>query len=268
MTTIKYSELDSILRKSETHALTCTIDHGTTTAIFNRQIEKGFLTIVVSSKMAKKAIKVFELFLRRMYKEGFSLILDCRSHYHCPASAIIVDGEVIPVRLKEKRQLRSVMHGTWRYNEFVPTGVLAIEVYGGTRWDATKVLMEKDGQKWSDVFENIIPYLKSVAKRKKADRIEAEEWNRKMQEKERIRKEHEQRIKDRASVVESIMHDVKLYEKAETIRSFCNIAETHGPSDEDKARIATARQIADWIDPTIDYVDELLSEKYKAEDFL
>ena len=93
-------ELQTILRKSETHALTCTIDYGITTAIFRSQIEKGYLTLSVSSKMVKKAIKVFELFIRRMYKEGFSLILNCDTHFHCPASAIVVDGEVIPLRLK------------------------------------------------------------------------------------------------------------------------------------------------------------------------
>ncbi len=27
-------------------------------------------------------------------------------------------------------------------------------------------------------------------------------------------------------------------------------------------------KFADWIDPTIDYTDEILSEKYKPEDFL
>ena len=268
MKTIMHSELDSVLRKSEIHAMTCTIDHGPSIAFFNTQIEKGYLTIAVSSKQVKKAIRVFEIFLRRMYKEGFSLILDCNSHYHCPASAIVVDGEEIPVRLKEKRQLKSVMNGAWRYNEYVPTGILAMEIYGGIRWDASKVLMEKDDKKWKDVFEDIIPYLKGVANRKKAERIEAEEWYRKRQEQERIRKEHEQMIKDRALVVESIMHDVMLFEKAETIRRYCDLFERHVRSDEHKDRLATARQIADWLDPMNDYVDDLLAEKYKVEDFI
>ena len=268
MTREQKTELDAILKKSEAHALTCTIDRGITNAIYRYQIEKGFLTLSVSSKMVSKAIRVLELFLRRMYKEGFTLILDCRSRYHCPASAIVVDGEIIPVRLKEKRELQFKYYGTSRYGEHVPTGILALEIYGGTSWDATKVLVESEGKKWPQVFEEVIPYLHRAASRLKSNRLASEEWHRKMEEEERKRKEHEKMIKDRASVVESIMHDVKLYEKAETIRNYCNIAETHGSSDEDKARIATARQIADWIDPTTDYVDEILSEKYTAEDFL
>ncbi len=264
----KQSELAAILKVSETHAMTCTIDSGITTSLVCRQIEKGHLTLSVSSKMVKKAIKVFELFLRRMFKEGFALSLDCRAHYHCPASAIIVDGEEIPVRLKEKRRLEFEYHGTWRYGQYVPTGILAFDIYGGTRWDATKVLMESEERKWDDVFDDIIPYLHRAAVRIKANRIATEEWHRKMEEEERRRREHEKIITDRASVVKAIMHDVKLYEKAETIRRYCNIAEPHLSSDGYREKIAIARQIADWIDPTTDYVDIILSERYNAEDFL
>lgn len=263
-----HSELDSVLRKSEIHAMTCTIDYGTSTAIYRHQIQRGYLTIAVSSQMVEKAIKVFELFLRRMYKEGFSLILDCDSYIDCPASAIVVDGEMIPVRLKEKQILIRNYEGRREYNRYVPSGMLAMEIYGGTTQKATKVLMEKEGRKWKAVFEDIIPYLHSAAKRIKADRLEWEEWRRNMQEKERIRKEHEQMIKDRASIVESIMHDVMLYEKAETIRRYCDLFEPHVRSDVYRDKLATARQIADWIDPMNDYVDEILSEKYKVEDFL
>lgn len=268
MTTIKHSELDSVLRKSEMHAMTCTIDYGTSTSLYRHQIQRGFLTIAVSSKMIMKAMKVFELFLRRIYKEGFSLILDCNSYIDCPASAIVVDGEMVPVRLKEKQALIRNYEGHKGFNKYVPTGALAMELYGGTTCKATKVLMEKDGQKWKDIFDGIIPYLHSAARRIKADRLEWEEWRRNMQEKERKRKEHEQMIKDRASIVESVMHDVMLYEKAETIRRYCDLFERHVRSDEHKDRLATARQIADWLDPMNDYVDDLLAEKYKVEDFI
>ena len=268
MTKEQKTELEAILKKSEIHAMTCTIDRGITNNIFRSQIEKGYLTVSVSSKMVGKAIRVFELFLRRMLKEGFSLTLDCRTHYHCPASAIVVDGEIIPVRLKEKRELRFKYYGTSKRGEYIPTGVLAFEIYGGTSWEATKVLVASESQKWPQVFEGVIPYLHRAASRLKANRLASEEWHRKMQEEERKRKEHEQMIEKRASVVESIMHDVGLYEKAETIRRYCNIAEQLTSSEKDRERMATARQIADWIDPTTDYIDEILSVRYCVEDFL
>ena len=73
MSEIKLSELSTILKKSEVHASKCTIDHGTSYGIYRIQTQKGYLTLSVSSKMLKQAIKIFELFLKRMFKEGFTL---------------------------------------------------------------------------------------------------------------------------------------------------------------------------------------------------
>lgn len=268
MNTIPFSELESVLKRSEEHALTCTIDYGTSLGIYRRQIAKGFLTLAVSSKMMKQAIKVLDILLRRMYKEGFSLVLDCDTHIHCPASALVIDGELIPIRLKEKRAVQFDYSGKWKYSRYVPTGVLALEIYGGTSSNYTKVLEETKNQKWEDSFEKIIPYLRGAAKRIKADRLETEAWRRKMEEQHRLRKEHEKLITERASVVQSIINDVMLYERAEVIRKYCDIAEERISSDEYKDKIAVARQIADWIDPSVDYEDEILSEKYSVNDFL
>lgn len=267
MTTHSKSELSSILKKSEAHTKTCTIDNGITSCNYRVQVEKGFLTISVSSKMVKTAIKVFERFLLRMFKEGFSLTLDCDTHFHCPASAIIVDGEQVPVRLKEKRDLKRNYNG-WGYNQYVPNGILVFDIYGGTSWNPTKVLMKAEGQEWEDAFDDIIPYLHIAAKRIKANRLEAEDWHRKMEEEERLRQEHEQAIEDRASIVKSIVKDIWLFDRAETIRRYCDMAEQRNISDDYLKKIEVARQIADWLDPTVDYEDELLSERYKPTSFL
>ena len=260
------SELDAILLKSEKHAMTCTIDGWQSYRIYEMQVQQGFLTLCVSSKMVKKAIKLYEVFIKRMFKEGFSLTLDNPSHFHCPPSAIIVDGEAIPVRVKEKRELKLMDGG---YNQYVPTGVLAIDIYGGTTWKATKTLVETEKCKWREVFENVIPYLRSAAVRIRKDRLETEAWQQKMREAELKRNEHRKMIEDRASVVKQIMKDVWLYEKAEIIRKYCKFAEQKLVcSDAYKEKMSVALQIADWIDPTIDYTDEILAERYKVEDFL
>ena len=261
-----YPDFDAILAKSEQHALKGTIDYGISKGIYHWQVQKGYLTLSVSSKMVKKAIKLYEAFFKRMFKEGFSLRLDNPSHYHCPPSAVIVDEEAIPIRVKEKRELK-IMDGGYR--QYVPTGVLAIELYGGTTWKATKTLVETEKSKWNDVFENIIPYLRSAAVRIKKDRLEAEAWHQKWQEEHRKREEHEKMIRNRASVVKEIMKDVALYEKAEVIRRYSSFAaQKMVCSDDYKAKLAIAMSIADWIDPTIDYTDKILAEKYKVEDFL
>ena len=261
-----YPDFDAILAKSEQHALKDTIDYGFSKGIYHWQVQKGYLTLSVSSKMVKKAIKLYEVFFKRMFKEGFSLTLECQSHFHCPASAVVVDEEEIPVRVKEKRELK-LMDGN--YHQYVPTGVLAIDIYGGTTWKATKTLVETEKCKWSEVIENVIPYLRSAAARIKKDRIATEVWRQKWQEQSRLREEHEKMIRNRASVVKEIMKDVALYEKAEVIRRYSRFAaQKMVCSDAYQEKLAIAMAIADWIDPTIDYTDEILAEKYKVEDFL
>lgn len=52
------------------------------------------------------------------------------------------------------------------------------------------------------------------------------------------------------------------------MRKFCDNAEQRSPSEEYKKVIAIARSVADWIDPTTDYTDTILAEKYRATDFI
>ena len=190
MNTHSLSELNGILIKSEAHAMRCTIDRGITYRVFEEQIQKGYLTVSATTKMVKKAISLFGLFLRRMYKEGFTLFLECREFYHCPASAIIVDGEIIPIRVKEKHAFVMINSGSRKHKTLVPSGKLAIEIYGGTRLNATRTLVKPEGGKWEVIIDDVIPYLHEAASRIRKERLLREEWRRKNDEAERIRKEH------------------------------------------------------------------------------
>ena len=88
-----------------------------------------------------------------------------------------------------------------------------------------------------------------------------------MEEEARIRREHEEKIKERADEAKAIISDIRLYERAKMMREYCNIAEQYC-SEDYKKRIEIARSVSDWIDPTKDYVDEILSEMYRRTDFV
>ena len=164
--------------------------------------------------------------------------------------------------------MKTHMDGSWVHKDLIPTGQLAIEIYGGTNWSATKTLKKPETSTWEEVIEKVIPYLHSAAKRIRDARLKHEEWRRKMDEAEKIRKEHEQAIEERALLAKSILDDIWLYSRAETIRKYCRMAEQKHPSTSYLKKIEIARQIADWLDPTTDYEDELLSERYDATSFL
>ena len=268
MNITKLSELPAILKKSEAHASTCTIDYGTTSGIYNKQIEPGYLTMSVSSRMLKQATKLYEVFLRRMFKEGFSLILDCDAHYNCPASALVVNGEVIPIRVKEKLAFTVKYDIRSSYRQSNPSGVLALEIYGGTTRNITKTLTEKKDASWEQLFDDVIPYLRNASERIKVARLALEEWRRKMDEAQKEREAREKLVKDRADAAKSIIEDILLYERAETMRRYCDMVERMECTDEYRESLGIARSVADWIDPTTEYVDELLSTKYDVDDFL
>ena len=267
MKTFSAAELDALLKKSEAHASTCTIDYYNSSCLVRKQIEAGYLTIAVSSKMVKQAVRVYELFLKRMFKEGFLLMLDCRQYYHCPSSALVVDGESIPIRVKEKLAMTTISDGHEVRMTSQLTGKLAVEIYASGH-NPSKVLMETDNVKWNELFDNVIPYLKKASVRLKAARLENEEWHRRWEEEERLREEHQKAISERASLAKSILEDIWLYNRAEVIRRYCYMIEKKTLTEDYLKKLEVARAFADWLDPTVDYVDELLSEKFKASDFL
>ena len=69
-------------------------------------------------------------------------------------------------------------------------------------------------------------------------------------------------------IAKAVVEDIRLFERAEIMRKFCDNAERRSPSEEYKKVIAIARSVADWIDPTTDYKDTILAEKYRATDFI
>ena len=75
-------------------------------------------------------------------------------------------------------------------------------------------------------------------------------------------------IRARAAQVKSILQDIYLYEQAKIIQDYCDMVEPLTKSENYLKKIQIARSFADWVNPTTDYEDELLSELYDAKDFL
>lgn len=69
-------------------------------------------------------------------------------------------------------------------------------------------------------------------------------------------------------IAKAVVEDIRLFERAEIMRKFCDNAEQRSPSEEYKKVIAIARSIADWIVPTTDYIDSILAQRYRASDFI
>ena len=259
-------QLKIALKSSETHARGCAFDTFNCKSRFQEQIEPGYLSISTSPRRVKKAIKVYKIFLTRMLQEGFYISME-HGDYHTPASAIMVDGESFPVRVRETFCITPAK-SSFETRTSKPSGKLVLEIYHGFCSKPSKVISATSDAEWAEKANAIIPYLRALVEQWKIQRIEDEPWERQEEEEERKREEKEKIISERAEKALSVLEDIRLFERAELMRKYCDIAMARASSEEYKETLTIARSVADWIDPTLDYEDEILAEKYDAEDFI
>lgn len=269
MTTIHTQEqLKIALKISETHGRAYARESYNTPWHHKRQIEPGYLAISVSPKKVKDAVRVYDIFLSRMIQEGYTVDLESATSARKPSSAIIVEGKAFSIRVKEKYAYLPGTGGIWTSQTSAPTGVLTLEVYGIGSDKPARVLTASNDAEWEMKANDIIPYLKAAVEQDKIRSKESKKYWKQREKEERIMKERVRIRQKRAEKAKSIIEDIRLFERAETMRKFCDIAAQRTQSEEYKQAIDVARSVADWIDPTTDYVDEILAERYKATDFM
>jgi len=267
-------ELEALLKKSQAHAEQCALGSGRnpdvliTREIVEMQNERGFLTISASAGMIPKSVELFRRFINKMYREGFSVTAENGSFYRRPASAVIVEGEAIPVRVKEPIHLEEIPWGSETRKRWSPTGTLCLEIYGGMSDTPHKVLKGKTVKEVEAQFEDIIPYLRKAAARIRKEKAKRAIWEKLREENRRLEQEHEKKMTDRMDAVEELVHDAFLLKKAQEIRGYCDLMESHISDQEYLEKIRIVREVADWIDPTVDYTDALLAEKMDVSDVI
>ena len=125
-----------------------------------------------------------------------------------------------------------------------------------------------------DRFPEIYDWLKEDAQKENDWKQECKLAEEKRIAQEKAQKELEDRILVRAYYADSIKADIRKIDRAQSIRQFCTrlekeeISKKGRVSEYTQMRIEVAHSVADWLDPFVDYVDELLAKKYKPEDFL
>ena len=261
-------KLPALLKQSEKHALEWSIERGSGNQYYHRHIEQGFLSMSVSSKTIKRALKILEQVISKFYEAGFALTVE-RNRGGTPASAILYDGEVVPFRIREIQVSQPNRKDSYPSRILVPTGKLELELYAGYfELKPSKLFADTDYTKLEDKINDVVPYLKEAIFELKQIHLREEERRIRQEEEKRLRKEHEQMIRARAAQVKSILQDIYLYEQAKIIQDYCDMVEPLTKSENYLKKIQIARSFADWVNPTTDYEDELLSELYDAKDFL
>lgn len=255
--TISKKELPALLKKSEQHANEWCYERSKYSNSYQHQIEKGYLSMSVSSKSVKRAVKILEQVLLRCFDAGFALTVE-RDRYSMPASALLTDDEVVSFRIREKQTIRTDTKDGYRSRILVPSGRLELDLYAGDfYWKPSKYYEDTERTKLEDKIDGIVPYLKSAVQELKRIHLEEEKRQREKDEEIRKQREEQQKLNARANLLKSILKDITLYEKARVIKNYCDIVEPLVKSDTYRKKIELARKYADWINPLVDYSDDL-----------
>lgn len=265
------TKLERLLDDSEKHAFEVANDKSFSTHIYYRQFEAGYLSISATTQTIPRVVDVFGALIRRFEKEGFSYTVDYKPSFQYPSSAVIIDGIPIPIRIKEKfayerEKKKSLLD--WSRQRIIPTNTLSFEIFDGSR--PVRKFRDTERIKLEERFDEIVSYLRKEAQQRKKEMEEAER-RRIIEEQRRIeRLELKRRVKERVNLAESIFEDIKLYEKSRLIREYCVRFRSIVPemNERNRMKLEVAESIANWIDPTVDYQDELLVMEYTEESIL
>jgi hypothetical protein len=261
-------QLKTALRSSETHAKTYAVKYYNIPSNYRKQNEPGFLAISASPKKVKEAAKMLGIFLTRLIQQGASIDLDTPGSHGRPSSSLVLEGNYFPVRIKETFAYQEVKYSNRTSSLSKPTGSFVIEIYKGGSFRPSKTITANNEEELPYKADSIFLYMKAEVEYDKAHREENELKWKQWQEAERRRQEEERMLEERADMAKAVIKDIRLFERAETMRKFCIIAEQRSSSEEYKKALAIARSVADWIDPTTDYTDPILAHRYMASDFI
>jgi len=269
MTTIHTKEqLKLALSSSEKHARSCAIRDYNFGSLLAEQVMPGFFAISVSEKMVKKAVQVLSVFLERMLQAGLSLTLNGSHSYHGPSSAIIMDEDEFPFRIREKLEFTTTRDSFGISRTSKTSGVLVLELHRGSQNKPSRTITITDDKALLAWADDMVSYMKKIVEEDKAWRIAYEPIRKQKEEEERLRQEKIRLLQERAQRAKSILEDIRLFERAELMRKYCDIAEQRTNSEDYKQTLDIARSVADWIDPTKDYIDETLASRYEVSDFM
>lgn len=265
----RQSDIEQWIRETEKIAKRITCETQLSSSLVYQQNSSGHFAMSVTPRTFDRAMRLLRQLIGRFEKEGWAFSVEGSGGSE-PASAVMVEGERIPFKIREKHTRVQEKSGSRISSTLKPNGQLAVEFYIRWSFKPSRIYRDSDSSKVEEIIDDMVEWLKLACKKVREDRIESERWQAEMEEKYRIEKELESRRKNRINEVKSVMLDFRRFQKARELREYSQALKRHLfnlPVDCSN-KIQTALEIADWIDPLTEYEDPLLSEKISIKDLL
>ena len=245
---------------------------------FQCKVDK-WLSMRVSQDQENRALRIYATIIKAAKAKGYDLkIVNDKSQFRPECTTfIIVRGHEIQTFLREVYRQATNADGTKdRYNT-VGSGVLRFECdrythHYGSSYDLCAA-QDTKCTKLEDKIQHVIEVLEKIAEeRDEMERQRKEEEERRRQEEERKRREEEERkrllvLKEaELEKVQELLFEADRWRISRIIREYIVAFKAHlekqGLSEEEKmiAEMTWMESKADFIDPFIDDVEEVLDE--------
>lgn len=240
-----------------------------------------WLSMRVSQEQEDRAIRIYATIIKAAQSKGYELhiVKDNNRYYPECTTYIVIRGHKIQTFLREVNKQATNDDGTRNRHELIGSGILKFECdeyerHYGSSYDRCAA-QDTKCTKLEDKIEHIIEVLEEIADlRDERERRRILEEKHKKQEEERMRLEAEERKRLKALQDEELGRIQKLIFNAERLKLSNTIREyikeyqlrmqEKGLSEEPnmKSEIEWMERKADFIDPFVNYSDELLTEEH------
>ena len=240
-----------------------------------------WLSMRVSQEQEDRAIRIYATIIKAAQSKGYELhiVKDNNRYYPECTTYIEIRGHKIQTFLREVNKQATNDDGTRNRHELIGSGILKFECdeyerHYGSSYDRCAA-QDTKCTKLEDKIEHIIEVLEEIADlRDERERRRILEEKHKKQEEERMRLEAEERKRLKALKDEELGRIQKLIFNAERLKLSNTIREyikeyqlrmqEKGLSEEPnmKSEIEWMERKADFIDPFVNYSDELLTEEH------
>ena len=229
------------------------------------------LNIHVEPENLDRALRIFSTIIRVLERRGHQVVVKDDNNTY-----VIVNEEEIPIQLYEKT--KQIPNTETTYSKFiiVPSGRLKFVIPRKRLFHDTPICIEdtptiKLEEKIIDIVAKI--EIEAISIKEDREKLEGvrrqreEERKRKELEEQKKREKEEKREKERKQLKAAFI-SAECYSWANILRAYVEkyesfLKEKETINDEDKEKLHWLKRKIKWLDPFIEYDDELLTEKDK-----
>lgn len=212
----------------------------------------------VSKPLIKRVLMIVDTFIKAVRKRGHSIVFEHRKSY------VQVGEERIRFFVRERSKIIHNSDKSVSYNQYLyePTGMLYMKLEA--RFGITKEI--KEGKEpFEQLLSKAIAAIELIATASKTKRKELEEQWAEQARQQKIREEIKERKNNEIRKFNLMSKNADRYDKAQKIRRYIDAVEqaawtNNSMTEEIQDWIFWAKKKADWFDPVVMRIDDLLTQ--------